>query len=304
MSGKWLVLSLSKISDFLGVKKFTVAFLIMSFATATPELFIGVSSALRGVSELSLGNIIGQNIVHFTIAIFICVWISGGFWVKSKTIKTTALFSAFMAVFPLFLILDGNLSRIDGGILIVLFFVYVFRMFKNGRRYDSLFYDLRTKDNISILKKFSLFFDAFGQFVLGSLLLIIASQGIVKSSMFFAEKMNMPLVLIGILIVGLGTSLPEIYFSAFSAKKDEGEMMAGNLLGSTVVSTSLILGIISIISPINNIDFFSFFLSRAILFLSVMLFIYFMLTDRKISLKESLVLFIIYVLFIFLEILV
>lgn len=301
-SGGWLVRSLSRISEFLGLKQFTVAFLLMSLATATPELFIGVSSALRGVPELSLGNIIGQNIIHFTIAVFICVLISGGFLVRSKTTRTTALFSSFIALFPLLLILDGNLSRIDGIILIGLFGVYVFRMLKNGKRYDVSFDDSRTKNNTPILKRVYLFFSDFGHFIFGSILLLVASQGIVKSSIFFAEKLNMPLVMIGVLIVGLGTALPEIYFSAFSAKKGEGELMAGNLLGSTVVSTCLVLGLVSIISPINNIEFFSYFLTRIILFVSVIFFIYFMLTERKISFKESTILLLIYIIFISLEI--
>lgn len=301
-SGNWLVKSLSRISEFLGLKRFTVAFLLMSLATAAPELFVGISSALRGIPELSLGNIIGQNIIHFTVAVFVCVLISGGFQVRTKTIRTTAFFSAFIALFPLLLILDGNLSRIDGVILIGLFVVYVFRMLKNGRKYDASFDDVRTENNTPLLKRISLFFKDFGHFIFGSALLLIASQGIVKSSIFFAEKLNMPLVMIGVLIVGLGTALPEIYFSAFSAKKEEGELMAGNLLGSTVVSTCLVLGLVSLISPINNIEFFSYFLSRSILFASVIFFIYFMLTGRKVSARESWVLLLIYLLFICLEI--
>ncbi len=301
-SGNWLVKSLSQISEFLGLKRFTVAFLLMSLTTAAPELFIGISSALKGIPELSLGNIIGQNIIHFTVAVFICVLISGGFWVRSKTIRTTAFFSAFIALFPSFLILDGSLSRIDGFILISLFTVYVFRMLKNSRRYDLPFDDLKTRDDVPLLKKISLFFSNFGHFIFGSILLLIASQGIVKSSIFFAEKLNMPLFLIGVLIVGLGTALPEVYFSAFSAKKGEGELMAGNLLGSSVVSTCLVLGIVSIISPIHNIELFSYFLSRIILFASVIFFIYFMLTGRKISVKESWVLLLVYITFVCLEI--
>ena len=302
ISGNWLVKSLSKISEFLGLKRFTVAFLLMSLATASPELFIGISSAFRGVPELSLGNIIGQNIIHFTVAVFICVLINGGFWVRSKTIRTTAFFSAFIALFPLLLILDGSLSRIDGVILVGLFVVYVFRMLKNSKRHDIPLDDFETENNVPLFKRVSLFFSDFGHFIFGSVLLIIASQGIVKASIFFAEKLNMPLFLIGVLIVSLGTALPEVYFSAFSAKKGEGEMMAGNLLGSTVVSTCLVLGIVSIISPINNIEFFSYFLSRITLFVSVMFFIYFMLSGRKISSKESWFLLLVYMLFVCLEI--
>jgi cation:H+ antiporter len=304
LAGNWLIKSLSQISEILGIKRFTVAFLLMSLATAAPELFVGISSALKGISELSLGNIIGQNIIHFTVAVFICVLISGGFHVKSKTIRTTAFFSAFMALFPLILILDGSLSRIDGVILIGLFFVYIFRMLKNGKRHDIVYNDPKTDDKTPILKKIYFFFRDFGIFISGSIILIIASQGIVRSAIFFAEKMNMPLIIIGVLIVSLGTALPEVYFSAFSAKNGDGEIMSGNLLGSTVVSTSLVLGIVAIISPVTGIEFFSYFLSRIVLFTSVILFIFFMLTDRKISLKESWVLLMIYLIFIGLEILI
>jgi cation:H+ antiporter len=122
--------------------------------------------------------------------------------------------------------------------------------------------------------------------------------------MFFAEKLNVPLVIIGVLIIGLGTALPEVAFSAFSANKKDGELMAGSLLGSTVVSTSLVLGLVAIISPITGISFFSFFLSRLILFLSVLLFIFFMLTDHKISRKEGVVLIGLYLVFVLTEILI
>lgn len=302
ISGNWLVKSLSQISEFLGLKRFTVAFLLMSLATAAPELFIGITSAFRGVSELALGNIIGQNIIHFTVAVFICVLIGGGFYVKTKAVRTTAFFSGFMALFPLLLILDGSLSRIDGLILIGLFLVYVFKMLRDGKRYDTKYDDPKTADNISLFKKMNVFFGNFGHFILGVIILLVASQGMVMSALFFANSFNMPLVLIGILIVSLGTALPEVYFSAFSAKKNEGEIMAGNLLGSTVVSTSLVLGIISIISPIRNIAFFSYFLSRTTLFIAVILFIYFMLSDRKISRKEGWILLVVYLLFIGIEI--
>lgn len=301
MSGKWLVRSLSKMSEFLGMKKFTMAFLLMSLATATPELFIGISSVLRGIPELSLGNILGQNIIHFTIAVFICVLIRGSFSVKSKTTRITAFFSGFMAVFPLLLILDGSLSRVDGFILVCLFIVYTTWMIKKGKRYDELYEIANDVVPLPILKRASLFFKNISTFVIGAGVLIIASQGIVKSAIFFANSLDMPLVIIGVLIVSLGTALPEVYFSAFSAK-NSGELMAGNLLGSTVVSTSLVLGIVSMISPINNIEIFSYFISRFTLFVAVILFIYFMLTGRKISKREGWILFVIYLIFICIEI--
>lgn len=300
-AGQRLVRSLSRMSEILGLKRFTVAFLLMSLATAAPEMFIGISSAMQGISELSLGNIMGQNIIHFTLAVFVCVLSAGSFYLRSKAIQTTALFSGFMALFPLLLILDGNLSRIDGFILIGLFFAYVFRMIQSGRRHEKKFDDEKVLVSTPVLRRVYTFFVDSGHFIIGAILLIIASQGIVRSSLFFADILDLPLVIIGVLIVGLGTALPEIYFSAFSGKKGEGELMAGNLLGSTVVSTSLVLGIVAIISPITNIPFWAYFSSRLALFISVILFIFFIKNDRKISVKEGIALLLIYVIFVFVE---
>ncbi len=302
ISGNLLVRSLSKISEFLGLKEFTVAFLLMSLATAAPELFIGISSASRGISELSLGNILGQNIIHFTVAVFICVLIRGSFCVRSRTTRITALFSGFMAIFPLVLILDGSLSRSDGLILICLFVFYTTWMIRKGKKFEEKYDGPADNVRISLIKKVILFFKNISAFVLGAGILIIASQGIVKSSIFFADKLNMPLVIIGVLIVSLGTALPEVYFSAYSAKKGNPELMAGNLLGASIVSTSVVLGIVAIISPINNIEIFSYFISRLTLFVAVILFIYFMLTDRRISIKEGWALLVIYIVFISLQI--
>lgn len=176
-------------------------------------------------------------------------------------------------------------------------------MIKKGKRFDSKFNPEIKDDQIPILIKLGLFFKNISSFVLGAGILIIASQGIVKSSLFFAESFKMPLVIIGVLIVSLGTALPEVYFSAYAAKKGEGEMMAGNLLGATAMSTSLVLGVVSIISPINDIQLFSYFMSRFTLFIAVLLFIFFMLSEHKISKKESLVLLSVYVVFLCLEIL-
>ena len=302
VSGNWLIKSLDDIAHFFGLKKFTVAFLLMSLATASPEMFIGISSAIRGVPELSLGNILGQNIIHFTVAVFLCVLIKGSFSVRNKTTRISAMFSGFMALFPLILILDGTLSRSDGVTLILLFCAYSFWMIKKSHRYDEPLELVHNPGPKMIWDRFKTFVFAIKNFAIGILLLIIASKGIVKSAIFFASELNIPLVIIGVLIVGLGTALPEVFFSAFSARNSNSELMAGNLLGSTVVSTSLVLGVVSIISPITNITLFSYFIGRLALFVSVFLFIYFMFSEKKVSWKESLVLLSVYVAFITLEI--
>ena len=299
-SGRWLVKALSKISEFFGWKEFTVSFFIMSFATASPELFIGLSSASQGIPELSLGNIIGQNIIHFTLAIAICVFFAGKFSVRSKIIRKTAWFSAFMAFLPIVMILDGTLSRSDGIILIATFLAYTLWIAGRKENYEKKYDDPQTK-NLSIWEKISVFSKNFAIFGVGVLVMIIAAGGIVRSASLFAESLGIPLVIIGALIVGLGTALPEVYFSAEAAREKKGELMAGNLRGATVVSTSVVLGIVSIISPISGEMISPYIVSRVFLAIAVIAFLIFSSTGKVITKREAFALFLIYVAFILAE---
>jgi cation:H+ antiporter len=300
-SGKILIKSLSKISEGFGLREFTVAFFVMSLATASPELFVGLSSALNNSPELSLGNIIGQNIIHFTLAITICVLLGGSFLIQSETVKRTAWFSALMAFLPILFVYDGYLSRVDGLILLIGFLLFSFWIFGKKERFEKDFF-LFTNYNLSPVKRILSLFKEFFYFLLGVSLLLLSSYGIVKTSVFFASNFGVPLVFIGVVIVGLGTSLPEVYFSAVSAFRRKSSLMAGNLLGSTVVSTSLVLGIVSLIQPVK-VDLSFYMVNRLFLFLAIALFLIFMSSGKKIDRFEAILLLLVYILFIVFELL-
>jgi len=301
-AGNILVRSIARIADYLGWKEFTVSFIVMSFATAMPELFVGISSALRGVPELSFGNIIGQSIIHFTVAVSVCVIVGGSFRARSSLIRTTAWFSGFMALLPVILILDKNLSRVDGFILILSFILYVLWSFSKKRRFTKK-YDKVTEYPNGKLIKIKMALRDVGLFLVGVLIIILSAQGIIESTKSIAMILSVPLVMIGVLIVGLGTSLPEMYFSALSAKKENDDLMLGNLLGSTAVSVSMVLGVVAMISPISVPDLSPYLISRIFLITSVVAFIFFMTTGKKVTVKEGLWLLVIYILFVITEVL-
>lgn len=303
MAGNWLVNSISHVSENFGWSQFSVSFFLMSLATASPELTVGITSALRGVPDLSLGNIIGQNIIHFTLAVAICVFIKGAFFVQSEVVRSTAWFAGLISILPIFLVIDGQLSRLDGVVLISLFILYSSWLYQQRGEHKKK-YDLSPehgKDN-HFIKKFKQFFRDFGFFIFGVGAIILSAQGIVRSSLFIADFVGLPLIFIGILAVSVGTALPEVYVSALAAKKDKGDIMAGNLFGSAVISTSLVLGIVSIISPINNIIVPTYLVGRLFLLIAVALFIYFMATDRKIDIKEATILSFVYLAFVLFQI--
>lgn len=299
-SSSWLVKALMRISDFLGWKEFVVAFFVMAIAGAAPNFFIGINSAIQKIPQLSFGDVIGGNLIDLSLAIALAVLIGNtAITTGSKVIIKSSMFTIVLALLPLFLILDGVLGRIDGILLISFFFFYVFWLFSKEERFKKVYEQDEKKD----IKGFKDFMKNLC-LVFGSLTaLLLASYGIIESSLFFAEKLNFSIGLIGLLIVGVGNALPETYFAIASARQGKTKMILGNLMGSVIVSATLVLGIVALICPIRIDDFSPFAIARLFLIISVLFFIFFARTGKKITKKEGLFLLLIYVLFILAEIL-
>ena len=299
-SGNWVVGGLMRMARFLGWKEFVVAFFVMALAASLPNLFLGITSALRGVPELSFGDVAGNNLVALTLAIALAVLIGRKeLPAESRTVQTTSIFTIIAAILPLILILDGNLSRIDGMLLIALFGSYIAWLFSKKERFTKI-YDTH---KIPILKESKVFLADLGRVILGIILLLVAAQGIVASAQFFAIGFNLSLILIGVLITGLGNALPEVYFGIISARKGETWMILGNLMGAVIVPATLVLGIVALIHPISGVDFSPFAIARIFLIISAIFFFFFVRTDRVITKKEAFFLLGIYIAFVLVEIL-
>lgn len=298
-SGELVVGSLIKIAKFLGWREFVVAFFVMAFAASLPNLFVGITSALKETPQLSFGDVAGNNIIALTLAVALAVFFAKGKSIsaESRTVQVTSIFTIAAALLPLFLIFDTELSRIDGLLLIGFFIFYLFWFFSKKERFTKVYNTDRVR-KISIAKEFRMFFKDAGKLILGIIFLIISAQGIVASAQFFATTFNMPIVLVGLLITGLGSALPEIYFAVISAKKGETWMILGNLMGAVIVPATLILGIVSLIQPIKILDVAPLIIARIFLVISALFFFFFVRTDRQIIKKEALLLILIYVFFV------
>jgi len=299
LSGSWLVGALTRMARFLGWREFVVAFFIMAFAGSLPNLFVGISSALHGIPQLSFGDIVGGNLIDLTIVVALAALIAKGLPAESKMVQTTSIFTIAVAILPLILILDGTLGRGDGILLILCFGLYVSWLFSKKERFTKIYEDEKTP----IIKEFRIFIKDLGRVILGIIFLLAAAEGIVRSASFFAESLNLPIALIGILIVGFGNALPEAYFAIASARKGQTWMILGDLMGSVIVPATLVLGIVALICPIKIVDFSPFAIGRFFLIIAAIFFLFFVRTDRKISKKEASFLLGIYILFVVIEIL-
>ena len=292
-SGNLVVDNLIILAKRLKWREFVVGFLIMAIATSLPNLFVGLNAALRGIPELSFGDVVGGNVADLTLVTSLAVLVSGGIIAKSRMVQTSSLFTLLIALLPLLLSLDGQLGRIDGLILILAFFLYAAWLFSTEERFSKVYG--RGEKGKSLWKNIFLLAASF-------IMLIAGSQGVVISALFFAKSLGVAIGLIGILIVGLGNCMPEIYFSVISAKKGQSWLILGDLMGSVINCATLVLGIVALISPINIVDFSPYFLARVFLVISAVFFLVFLRSGKKITRKEAFFLLGIYIVFLLSEI--
>ncbi len=296
-AGNILVKALMGVAHFLKWKEFTVSLFVMATAASIPNLFIGISSAIHQTPQLSFGDVIGGNIVDLTLGVGIATLIAKGLPTAGRTVQTSSIFTMVVAILPLLLILDGRLGRIDGIILISFFLFYIFWLFSKRKSFRKSYQE---KGN-SIIRRFKIFLKDVGRVILGTVVLLLAAEGVVRSASFFAQSLKLPLSLVGVLIVGVGNTLPEIYFAGASAKSGRTWMILGDLMGSVIVPSSLVLGTVALLCPIEIGDFCSFLPARFFLIVSAIFFFFFARTGQRITKREALFLFLIYILFLFVQ---
>lgn len=298
-SGDILVHSLVKIAHFFNLSEYVVAFILMAFAASVPELFVGITAAFSEIPVISLGNILGSNIINLTLGMGLVILLARGIETSNRIAKRDAWTIFFLTVLPILLIYDGILSRTDGIILLLLFFWYVYRLLGRRNNVNGLAERFTNchPSSMRSLKKNILYF------ALGLILILLSAWGIVKTASLIAQGLGISLILIGLTLVSLGTTLPEISFGIRSVLLDHEEMTIGNFIGSVACHSLLILGLVSIIHPIT-IEFIVILNSSLFLILALLVFNVFIRTKKKLSYKEGITLIFIYILFIAIELLI
>jgi cation:H+ antiporter len=297
-AGTWIVGSLTRIAQFLEWSEFTVSFILMAFATSIPELFVGINAAFHQHPELAFGTIIGSNIINLTLVVAITVFIAKTLEMGTVTIRRSAIYTSVLAFFPILLMLDGEISRVDGIILLLALIIY----FKQVSSQEERFTKVLSNNFQEKYIEFKLFLKDLGTFFVGLILLLISAEGVVWSTTALAEKMNIPLLIIGILIVALGTNLPEISFGIKAIITGHKDMVLGNLMGSVVANSTLVLGLTFLICPLKINNFSPYFAGIIFTSATALFFYIFSRTGREITRKEGFFLLGIYIAFVLTQI--
>jgi len=297
-AGSWTVKSLIRISRALEWSGFLSSFVIMALATSLPEFFIGITSSFHGYPQLSFGNIIGANILNLTIGIGIVSLISKGLKVK-KSGANQALYASFFVVLPLILILDYSLSRVDGFILLLALGFYLKKLFNEKRSLKGFAPEKEAKD----WNKFKLFLKDIALFFSSVIILLLSAEIAVKTANVLAIETGISLVVTGILLVAAGTALPEIIFGAKAVTSGRKDLAWGDFLGSVTINSTLILGVVALISPLKIVNLSPYLSGIIFTFIIAILFALFAKTGKEINKKEAFILIIAYICFAFFQLL-
>lgn len=288
-SSVFLVETLTKIALKLKISEFLVGFMLIAVGSSLPELLVGIVAAIEKEPLLSLGNIIGSNIVNLTIVLGVPALVAGGIRIRAQVRNREIFFMNIFAVAPLLLLIDGTLSRGEGVLLLLLFAVYLYNLITRSPAYTKVMKDHR--DKISLPIQLLLFAGALAV-LLGSVEILI------RSGTALAIGAGIPTILIGLFVLAFGTSLPELSFNITAALKRQGEILMGDILGSVVANATLVLGVTALINPIVVERPDILVTSSVVLLLTLLVFTFFVRSQYKVTIKEGLILILGYLVFV------
>lgn len=251
----WLVDGASTIARKLKISEFVIGLTIVGFGTSCPELVVSVTGAIKGISDISIGNVIGSNIFNTLLILgltAIILPINVTRHNKRRDIPMTMLVTLLLIVcgmsFSLFGLGNGDgLSRLEGILFLLLFAAYTFYCFKSDEQSAE---EQAPAKEITILKAVLLTLAGLAGLVFGG-------RWFVNSAVTIAQALGVSDKFIAITLLAGGTSLPELAACVVAAAKKKGQLALGNILGSNIFNILLILGVSATIRPISfsGIDF-------------------------------------------------
>lgn len=275
----------SFIAKKLHVSSLIIGLTIVAFGTSAPEAGVSIVSSLQGKNELSISNVVGSNLFNLLVVVGLCALI-GKVVVDKDIIKFDYPVCLLASILMILFVRDLTVTTIEGLILLALIIIYcaylVIRTNKDKAK-------LQAQEEEPL--KGNVFFK-FIIIVLSMAAIYGASRGIVSSSTYFAKLFSISDTVIGLTIVALGTSLPELVTSLVAHKKGENDLALGNIIGSNIFNMLFVLGIAASISPLelkymNVVDSIICFVTMAICYL-------FVITGSRIRKAEGVIMLLMY----------
>lgn len=245
---EWLVKGSARLARRHGVNPLVVGLTIVAFGSSAPELVVGIVASIERQSAVVVGNVVGSNILNIALILGITAVIRP-LRTEMRLLSREGPLMVGVTIIVAVMMLDGGLSRADGALLLagfIAYLVFVLRAAREEPKSVLLEYELAEQEGRerSTNRRDAVFI------ALGLVGLVTGAQLLLTSAIFFARILGMSEAIIGITVVAIGTSLPELATSAVAAARSESDIALGNVVGSNLFNLLSILSVASLIRPI------------------------------------------------------
>lgn len=294
--GEFLVKSSVSLALRMRISTLVIGMTIVSFATSSPELFVSVMSALDGVTDITFGNVIGSNIANITLVLGLTALV---FQIKISRQTYLVNYPVMLftcLLFGLSLFLFDGINRWGGFFFIFLLIGFSFLLIKRSRKENQIESDKEKLDYENALK--TPIVQSVFYMIVGVFLLAFGSQFLVEGVENIAKSFKISERVISVSLVALGTSIPELATSLVAAFRKESNLAVGNLIGSNIFNVLAVLGVTSIVTPIelNNISILDDYIWMMCSIVLLGVFIY-ILSKKVLTRIEGFSMFLFYVIF-------
>ena len=287
----YLVEAASSIANSLKIPKIVIALTIVAFGTCAPEIAISFNSVISNNGSMAIANVVGSCIINVLLVIGLAA-IVNPIKVKNDTIKKempllcliTLIFSILILDGVVFNFLPNVITRLDGVILLLLFLIFVFYLYNIVKEHRN---KNRQKPKYSVFKAIFLL-------CVSIVVIVYSSDLIVDNAVIIAENWGISHKIITMVIIVIGTSLPELTMTVRSAKKHEFDIALGNIIGTNIFNICIVLGLP--ITIFGNVEILEFgIIDFAVLFSSSLMLLIFAKTDKKLNKTEGIIMFLVFV---------
>lgn len=235
----------------LGISQLVIGLTVVAMGTSMPEAAVSISAVIKGNAEITIGNVVGSNILNILIILGLSAVIIP-LAVEKNTIRCELPFLTGVSILLLLQGLDGEIGLLDGMIQVVLFGVYLVYLFAQARK------NRKENGKEDANKQVRNVWQLILLCILGLVMTVAGSSLAVDAASEIAVKLGMSQRLIGLTIVALGTSLPELVTSVTAAKKGKPDIAIGNIVGSNIFNILFVVGISALIHPVAFAEGFRF----------------------------------------------
>lgn len=239
--------SCSNVAKALGIPTLIIGLTIVAFGTSAPEAAVSITASLKGMNDISLGNVVGSNICNLLLVLGVSS-LFGTLTAKKKVVTRDFVYCIFSSIVLLVMSFgffvnggsEGVITQGNGLILLCFLAIYLYALIGEARRSSKA-----KEEKVDFKKKDILFI------IVGIAGIVLGGQLVVNSATEIANMLNISQNVIALTIVAIGTSLPELVTSVIAARKGEADIAIGNVVGSNIFNVFFILGLSSAISPIS-----------------------------------------------------